>query len=276
VTAEAGAPPVHDLDAASIRAGLAGRRIGRRVVVHTVVASTMDVLAALAEAGEAEGTVAIADLQRAGRGRLDRLWVAPPGTSLMLSVLFRPTVPRARHGETMMAVALGALDALDPLLPPGVAAALKWPNDVVVGGRKIAGLLAESHPRPGRDDAVIVGVGLNVRQTGADLWPGATSLAAEGVAGPARSALAVALLTAVDRHYECLEHGESLVASWASRLDTIGREVVASSGHGEVRGRAVGVAPDGALQIATPEGAVVTVHAGDVTLAGDRPGATPG
>src|SRR3990172_8195117 len=155
-------------------------------VVRAVVTSTMDVLAELAEDGAPEGTVVIADHQTAGRGRLSRSWLAPPGTALLMSILFRPDLPPERLGHVTMAVGLGTLHALDARLLSGRRAALKWPNDVLVEGRKIAGLLAEARLSPGRPGAVIVGLGLNVHQTGAALPEGATSLVAEGVKAPER------------------------------------------------------------------------------------------
>ena len=171
----------------------------------------MDALAALAEAGAAEGTVLLADEQTAGRGRHGRTWHTPPGVALALSVLFRPELPPERLPQVPMAVALAALDVLGPRVPEPAALGLKWPNDVVVSSTgasaiaagsdgppqaKIAGLLSEvawearpdggSATSPGGSTAtasrvsprVIVGLGLNVRQPADALPAGATSVAA--------------------------------------------------------------------------------------------------
>jgi BirA family biotin operon repressor/biotin-[acetyl-CoA-carboxylase] ligase len=303
-----------------MRTALAGLRIGQYIEVHASVGSTMDALAALAEAGAAEGTVLLADEQRAGRGRHGRVWHTPPGVALALSVLFRPELPVERLPQIPMAVALAALDALEPRVPDPRDLALKWPNDLLVGEAKIAGLLSEvvwgkakggkgsegaamsqaaakhGAAPAGTRPRLIVGLGLNVRQSSDALPEGATSVAAlrqaaeqrqeEGLVSPNeasgdplldRTSLAIDLLHALDAHYAALNAGADLVPAWARRLATIGREVVAHpaasgspgaaaiAGAPPVRGRAVGVAPSGALRIATDRGEVL-VHAGDVTL----------
>jgi len=258
-------PP--DLNAEWIQQQLRTKRIGRHVDVRAIVGSTMDALGALAHVGEPEGTVVIADQQMTGRGRLGRRWLAPAGSSLLLSILFRPAVAPERIGQVMMAVALGTLDVLDEVLPPGMPAALKWPNDVLADGRKLAGLLAEGRQPSEGPYAVLVGLGLNVSQPTGVLPPGATSLLALGIEPPPRGELCVALLEAVDGRYEALLAGTSLVDAWSARLETIGRPVVATHAGEEVRGTAVGIAIDGGLRIETASGEVVTVHAGDVAPA---------
>lgn len=270
-----------DLDPTAIRARRAAVHFGAEAILRDAeiavldrVTSTMDALAARARAGAPEGSVVIADYQTAGRGRLDRAWIAPPGSSLMLSVLFRPDprrLPPERNGEIPMAVALAALDALDPRLPPDRRPALKWPNDVVVGGAKLGGILAELVGGVGRDAgaAIVVGIGINVRQSAAELPPDAASLASLSgvITSSTRADLAADLLAAVDRHYAALLDGDRLVERWAARLETLGCEVVARQGAELICGRAIGVTEAGALRIGTADGAVVVIHAGDVTLA---------
>jgi BirA family biotin operon repressor/biotin-[acetyl-CoA-carboxylase] ligase len=255
-----------DLDPMKIQRAISPKRIGRRVVVRPVVSSTMDALGSLAHAGEPEGTVLITDRQMSGRGRMGRSWLAPPGTSLLLSILYRPSIEPERMSQVMMATALGLLDVLDVVVPATSPAALKWPNDVLAGELKIAGLLAEGRLASDRAAAVVVGLGLNVTQLEGMLPPGATSLAALGVAPPPRDELCASLLTAIDARYDALLAGVDLVRAWSDRLRTLGRRVVATGGGDEVKGKAVGVTPDGGLRIMTGSGAVVTVHAGDVTL----------
>jgi BirA family biotin operon repressor/biotin-[acetyl-CoA-carboxylase] ligase len=263
-----------ELAPTALRARLAAVHLCTEIVVLDRATSTMDLLAARARAGAPEGSVVIADYQTAGRGRLDRVWIAPPGSSLMLSVLFRPhprRLPPERNGEIPMAMALGALDALNPRLPPDRPAALKWPNDLVVGGAKLGGILAEVVSGVGRDAGagIVVGIGINVRQSAAELPPDAASLASLSgvITSGTRADLAVELLEAVDRHYAALLGGDRLIDRWAARLETLGRKVVARQGDTLIRGRAIGVTEDGALRISTADGAVVVIHAGDVTLA---------
>ncbi|RIL09490.1 biotin--[acetyl-CoA-carboxylase] ligase [bacterium] len=284
----AGDPPPADLGADDIRAALSGARLTGPVVVRGRVASTMDDLAALADAGAPEGTVVVADVQSAGRGRLDRRWDAPPGAAVLLSVLLRPArhgLPAARFPELLMAAALGVADVVARHASPAVAVALKWPNDVVADGAKVAGLLAEvRHRRGGGPDAgpaVLVGIGLNVFQAADALPPGAVSLAQlpgvitsgaggapGGHAGPGRAGLIAEVLNAIDRHYADGVAGTSLVPRWAARLATVGQDVAVRQGDAHVRGRAVGVSAAGALEVETAAGERVFVTAGDVLPGG--------
>jgi BirA family biotin operon repressor/biotin-[acetyl-CoA-carboxylase] ligase len=179
-------------------ASAAPLRFGPSMALHAELASTMDVLADAASEGAPAGSVVIADHQTEGRGRLRRAWVAPPGTALMLSMLFRPEpslLPPERMQELGMAVGMAAADALQKRLLPEARLRLKWPNDILVDGKKIAGLLAEATwasglhelgnqgaqmqpaARPAVSCRVIVGIGINLRQQGSDLPEGATSLA---------------------------------------------------------------------------------------------------
>jgi len=279
-----------DLDPDRIRTRLSelapNARFGAQFEVLASVDSTMDRLAELARDGAPEGTVVLADYQRTGRGRPQRRWLAPPGAALMLSILFRPAeagLPPARHGELSMAVGLAALDALGSRMPAGIVPALKWPNDVLAGDRKLAGLLAEAD-WPARADGtaaaagpatVIVGLGLNVHQSPEQLPEGAISLAAlhterDLAPKPAlldRSLLAAELLAALGRHHASLCSGTSLREAWAAKLHTLGREVCVYRGKETIRGMAESVAEDGALIIRLPDGGLETLHAGDVTLA---------
>ncbi len=255
-----------DLDPQAIRTALATSRLGSRLVVLAQTASTMDTVAAMAQEGAPEGTVVIADEQTAGRGRLGRAWVAAPGTSLLLSVLFRPPLSPERGGQVPMAVALGAVDALAHHLPAASPAELKWPNDVLAGGRKIGGLLAEARWTPGSPGEVVVGLGLNVRQSAEDLPPGAASFVALGLTPPERSLLAAELLNATDRYYDALLAGSSLIEDWSARLATLGQDITAHGPMRTVHGRALRVTADGALVVQTGDGETVTLHAADVTV----------
>ena len=230
----------------------------------------MDAATAWAAAGAPDGAVVLADAQAAGRGRHGRPWLAPPGAALLLSVVLRHAGPTERLGQLPMALALGALEAVARRLAPGAPAGLKWPNDVVVGDDKLAGLLAETVWPGAGDPIVVVGLGLNVATTAAALPPGATSLARSGATDLDRSSLAADVLAAADRQLADLDAGADLVPRWAARLATLGRAVTvrdAASGVVVAAGRAVSVAPDGALVVAGADGATVAVRAGDVTLA---------
>ena len=150
------------------------------IVETSSTGSTNADVAAVARAGAPEGTVHVTSHQTAGRGRLDREWVAPPGSGLAASVLLRPVeVPLDRWGWIPLLVGVALADAVAEL---GVQPALKWPNDIEVDGKKLAGILVEAVTTPD-GAAAVIGVGLNVSMTAAQLpIPAATSLALEGVA----------------------------------------------------------------------------------------------
>jgi len=212
--------------------------------------STNDDLLRMARDGASAGTVLVADHQTAGRGRMDRRWEAPPGANLLASLLFRPVDP-ALHRCTWI-VALAARAACAEVA--GVAPDLKWPNDLLVGGRKLAGILAESS-----HGAVVVGIGLNVG------WApdGATSLAAESAGGhPQPMDVLGAMLPVIERLMSC--DGAELAGEYRAALATIGTEVrVERTGFEPLVGRAVDVRDDGLLVVASEHGDVA-VAAGDV------------
>lgn len=151
-----------------------------------------------------EGAVAVADEQTAGRGRLGRDWVAPPGSSVLASIALRPDVPTAKLAELSLVAGRACARALAEVA--GVTAEVKWPNDVLVGGRKVAGILAEA-----REGRVVLGIGVNVFQT-ADQLPGraqypATSLLIETGRRISRPALLASLLDHLEREYDAWVDG---------------------------------------------------------------------
>lgn len=265
-----------DLDPTRIRAALAGCLLGLPLEVHTDLTSTMDRLERLAVAGVPTGATVIADRQTAGRGRLGRSWQAAPGQALMLSVLLRPP-PGLQDPEILaqwpMAVALGTLAALRLRLPDPSMAALKWPNDLLLLGRKAAGMLTEltwdaAGPR------LIVGLGLNLRQRSFPDLPGASSLALTLGANDDdprlhRGGLAADLLRAAAVEVARLAEGEPLTPRWAAELVTLGRRVTARANEdgNALEGLAEGVAADGALLLRTDDGTLRQLRAGDVSLA---------
>lgn len=237
--------------------------------------STNDVARSLAAQGAPEGTVVTADYQTAGRGRLGRRWLAPPGTSLLCSVLFRPAPGAeilAPVTDLTMLSALAAADAVEATADLPVS--LKWPNDlVVVGGeswRKLGGLLAETGLSGDRLEFVIVGVGINVNvppEVLPDLAPDATSILAETDRMTDREVLLGRFLEGVKARYERWQAGERPWAEWAARLATLGQSVRVVTAEGERHGTAEAVDEDGALLLRTPDGSLHRIRAGDVLLA---------
>lgn len=236
--------------------------------------STNDWLLARAREGAGAGTVVVADFQSAGRGRLGRRWEAPRGRCLLASVLLRPLAQPGRLYACTAAVALALADASHELA--GVAPEVKWPNDLLIGDRKLAGVLAESDAaapggRPG-SIAVVVGVGCNIDWEGA---PGSTCLAAHAAAPPGRETLLDAWLGALASLVPLLESDagrRAIVGALRERCVTLGRRVrVQRVGETPLVGVATGLDDDGRLvvvpdpgAIAGDEGSAVAVSVGDV------------
>ncbi|HEX3387842.1 MAG TPA: biotin--[acetyl-CoA-carboxylase] ligase [Streptosporangiaceae bacterium] len=251
------------LGARLIRPGGLWRDI--RVVSET--GSTNADLLAQAQAGAAEGLVLVAETQTAGRGRLGRSWSSPPRAALAFSVLLRPVAvtPAARAWLPLLT---GIAVAAALRAEAAVTATLKWPNDVLVDDRKIAGILAEAH-----GDAVVAGVGLNVTLTRAELpVPTATSLLLENAACLDRERLLAAMLTELASRYTAWTADPDpagLRAEYLRWCVTVGREVrVELPGRAELTGTATDVDETGRLAVRTgPDtalGATTLVGAGDV------------
>jgi len=259
-----------DLDRPPLRAAALQRALvvpgglWRRLDVVAETRSTNADLAARARAGEAEGSVLVAEHQSAGRGRLDRCWVSPARAGLSLSVLLRPAdVPVARWAWLPLLAGLAVVSGVRRVAE--VDAALKWPNDVLVGERKLAGILAERV-----DDAVVVGVGINVTTTRHELpVPTATSLALAGAASTDREPLLKAVLRALAEDYTRWRKADGDPESWlrgtyVERCATLGRAVRVELAGGRIlHGDAVGVDTDGRLLVADGD-TVEAVGAGDV------------
>jgi BirA family biotin operon repressor/biotin-[acetyl-CoA-carboxylase] ligase len=225
-----------------------------RVEWITRTGSTNADLLERARHGEPDGLVLVADHQVAGRGRLDRRWEAPPGENLLVSILLRPALPPHEWHRCTNAVAVAAVDACRAL---GVRAEIKWPNDLVVGGDKLAGILAESDP----SGAVVVGLGCNVGWPARGELPGATSLAAHGV-DPDRARLLDEILVRID------ERAGDLHERYLARCATVGRAVVVTLPDGStVEGVARIVDESGRLVVERPGGGTRAFSVGDVVHA---------
>jgi BirA family biotin operon repressor/biotin-[acetyl-CoA-carboxylase] ligase len=237
---------------------------GRNLLFEPSVGSTMDVARKAAEQGAIEGTVALADEQTAGRGRLGRSWVAPPAVNLLPTLLLRP--PPSVLRQIAMIAPLAVSDAV--LESTGLRTDVKWPNDVQVAGKKLAGILIETSIA--RDETfVLVGTGINVNfdpRPHEEIRDIATSLSVELGRDVEREALLAAYLDRFERMYRAAKSGESLLDAWRSRLVTIGQQVRATWPGGSAEGLAEDVDATGALIVRTADGTRVTVEAGDVTL----------
>lgn len=239
-----GRPP---LSAARLERAVVTDGVWREVRVVADTASTNADVAAAARAGAESGLVVIAEHQSSGRGRLDRQWESPPRAGLLMSALVRPPVDVAHWPLLPLVTGLAIVEAVVGV--GQVAAKLKWPNDVLVGGRKLAGILCERV-----DDGVVIGVGLNI-STKPDELPieTATSLAIEGGITD-REPLAKEVLRSLARRYLawCDTAGgpDSVIPAYREQCETIGREITLQLPGGEtVSGRATGIDDEGRLVV---------------------------
>ncbi len=235
------------------------------VEVVDATPSTNALVTDRARSGAGEGLVVVAEHQTAGRGRLDRTWETPARSALTMSLLLRPRTPAVDWPWLPLLTGYAASVALRRL---GAAAVLKWPNDVLLDDRKVAGILTERIETPS-GPAVVVGIGLNVGMTREELpHDGATSLAVHGLAVD-RTDLLSALLERLRVEYDAFERGglTALRAAYAGACATVGREVRVELPTGRtLAGEATGIDEGGRLLVSGPAG-VVPVSAGDVVHA---------
>lgn len=255
----------------AIEAILRTRLIGRPLHFLAEVGSTNDLAMSLAAGGATEGTAVVADRQVRGKGRLGRDWDSPAGVGIWTSIILRPPILPARAPLLTLVAGLATAEAV--ARASGVGPELKWPNDVLAGGRKVAGILTELAAEPGCLRHVVVGIGVNVRQTPEDFPDGirgaATSLSLAAGRPVGRLAVLAGLYLALESAYDAFRAGrmEALLDRYRARCRTLGRAVVVRPSGGEVlEGRARDVDGEGALLLERPDGTVRRVLAGDVTL----------
>jgi BirA family biotin operon repressor/biotin-[acetyl-CoA-carboxylase] ligase len=255
-----------------IRRHLSAHVVGRRLCLYEAVPSTNATLRALARAGAADGTTVLAESQTAGRGRGGKAWFSPPGVNLYASVLCRPGITPAAAPVFSFVASLALADAIREL---GLHPAIKWPNDVLVRHRKVAGILTELSIAGERLEHVILGVGVNVNVE-RDLLRAALGPAAqhaislrEALGRPVeRNAFAGTFLTYLDEWLITYrEQGpERILRAWRDLDIVTGRRVGVRDDTATLEGRARGVAADGHLEIEDAHGAVHRIVAGEVRL----------
>lgn len=237
-----------------------------RVYRYSTLGSTNDEAKRLAALGEPDGTLVVAEAQTAGRGRSGRQWVTPPGAAIAMSLILRPALPSFQMTQVALLGGLAALEGIEQAT--GLTAQLKWPNDVLISGRKVAGVLAEAAFIGDKLESVVVGFGVNVN-AGPPLdlkldYP-ATCLAAEVGHPLDREPLVNAIIAAFDAR--CRQLGAAaLRQAWAKHLAMLGNKVKAIGPGETVCGTLEGVTDEGAIVIRLESGERRTMLAGDVHL----------
>jgi BirA family transcriptional regulator, biotin operon repressor / biotin---[acetyl-CoA-carboxylase] ligase len=242
-----------------------GGRLGApvRAIAETVSTNT-DALAWALE-GASEGAVVVADTQTAGRGRWGRSWIDNPGESLLFSMVLRPV-----FDPSLLTTALGVAVCTAIESTTGAVTRIKWPNDVTIGGYKIAGILVDARSGENHADALAAGVGVNIswREVPAELSGRASSLLLTTGRAPDREVLLAAILTSFEPRYDALAAGDrGVLVDAAARSETVGNRVrVVRPGGDIVTGDALRLAETGALVVETDDGEIVTFDAGEVEL----------
>jgi len=256
---------------AEIAVGLMTERIGRQIISFREADSTNEIAFKLAEEGAPEGTVVLAESQRRGKGRMGRRWESPSGVNLYCSIILRPPIlPLQAVQMTFLSVVAvaRAIEETTRLVPT-----IKWPNDVLLSGHKVAGLLNEMGAETEKVNFIILGIGVNINmeesQFPADLRYPATSLRKEAGVTVDRKEFTRALIRSLDSLYGAFLAGDYGVVrdEWLARCAMIGQRVHVSYRDSVVAGVAAGIDDYGALLLTLDDGRVERVLAGDVTLA---------
>ncbi len=255
-----------------IRHGLKTRVIGREIRLMPEVVSTNTLAMELASKGAPEGTVVVAETQTGGKGRLGRKWISPKG-NLYLSVVLRPSIPTYKAPLLTLMGAVAAASAIRTQC--AVRATIKWPNDILISGKKAGGLLTEMSAEPDRIRHLVLGIGVDVNMPLDELPPDvralSTTVACEAGKKIDRTSLLRQLLRDLDSGYEVFLKSEALILKeWTALNTTIGRRVVVSGSGETLEGTAEGIDREGRLMIRHDDGTTHAVAAGDVTIVKGR------
>ena len=250
-----------------IRNQLTTKFIGKRIIHYATVTSTMEVAKELARQGAEEGTVVIADEQISGRGRLGRTWLSPKG-SLTLSIVFRPSLRLL--SQLLMLTSVAVVHVIGQFC--GLKAAIKWPNDILIRGKKVCGILIESEVEGEIINFAIVGIGMNVNLTTAsfpEISTLATSLSQELGREISLPSFTAALLIEIERLYLLAQAGIPIHKEWQEHLETLGKWVRVKVGEVVKEGKAKPTTEEGALLLHHSNGTITTITVGDVTVLKD-------
>jgi len=239
---------------------------GANAHYYARIGSTNDAARHMAEQGAPEGALVIADEQTAGRGRMGRRWKSQPNANLIFSIIFRPTLAAEFAHRVVMACGLGIAEGCEQAAP--VKVDVKWPNDLLIGGKKLAGILPESAISGERLQWVVVGMGINVNQifdAGDRLRETATSLRAETDQIANRAGLLACILSRLKEWHTHLDH-EQLLTAWRKRCVTLGQRIRVETRDGILTGEAVDISEKGDLLIKADAGKLHHLHLSEATI----------
>ena len=264
----------------AIKAHLGTQLLGKKIHVFDELDSTNSEAYRMAREGGEEGEVVVADRQLRGKGRLDRPWLSPPGVNLYVSIILRPPIAVRNAPLITLMAAVATAKAAKGI--SGLQPRIKWPNDLLINGKKIAGLLNELKSKAGEVDFVILGIGINVNMTlemiPEEMRPIVTSLREELGYDISRVEFLSTLLREVEGEYQAFLTGETerILRQWEELSQMVGKVVEMKSFHEVIRGRVKGIDSDGSLLLSAPDGSEKRVIAGDISQPGEFPDMKPG
>jgi len=253
---------------AEILSGLGTKILGKNIQYFDSIASTMDVAFQLGIEGACEGTVVCAESQTKGKGRLGRSWSSPKNKGIYMSLILRPQLMPADVAQLTLLGAVAICEAIRNFC--SVQAKIKWPNDILVNHKKIAGILTELSAEMDRVRFVVIGVGVNVNTSLSQLPSNATSVKNETGQRSSRVALVQEILRSLEKWYLCLgsKGSESIIVRWKELNSTLGQHVRIADQSGTIEGQAIDLDEYGGLIIRSTGGETVKRMTGDVIQVG--------
>ena len=258
------------MSADSIRLHMISVKMGSNIHYYETVASTQKIANELANNGAPEGTIVVADEQTAGRGRLARQWVSPKGTGIWMSLILKPDIPIFQAPQLTLLSAVAAVQGIEQAT--GAKPEIKWPNDLLMNGRKVSGILTEMQAEADGIHSVIIGIGINVNQQQSDfpaeLQTIATSLAIETGTRQSREACMAAILAQFESLYSryCESGFSEIKHLWEKHAISIGKVVTAVTARERITGTALGITDEGVLLVKDEGGSVHRIFSADIEI----------
>lgn len=258
----------HDLSPSAITSRLSTQWLGQTLYYFPVISSTQTEAHRLAQEGTPSGTVVVANAQEKGKGRFGRFWHSPSGTGLWFSFILRPTLPLNVMPQLTLLTAVAVLRGIKKVID--IPLTIKWPNDLLIDGKKVAGILTELKAETDQVHYVVIGIGLNVNQREDDfpeeLRHLATSLAMEAGRPVSRKEVIIQVLNTWEEIYtQYVQEGfQPVKREWEAFSSTLGKRITAKIGQGDVTGIAKGIAQDGALELEDDRGRIHKIYSAHI------------
>lgn len=253
-----------------VKAQLKTKKFGQAITYYESVTSTQEIAHRLAQDGAEEGHIVLADEQTKGKGRLGRTWISPMGTSISMSLILRPKIPPQQAPQLTLLAAVSVVLGIKETT--GLSCQIKWPNDILLNGKKIVGILTEIQSEPDTIHSVIVGIGINVNhrleQFSSEIRNIATSLAIESGKEVQRALLIANILFELEKLYEqYLQEGFAPIKKlWEASAINMGKEITARTFNGTISGIAKGITDDGVLLLEDNHGKIHSIYSADIEI----------